>query len=161
MNIKQLIIGLENWETIYVPAENVVTLEINDVKEDIVRYNSNFISRIRKSDEIYVEIINPDSFKISTLMYDEKKETPTCLERVLKYPDITSVTIEYDNNTEENISVLWANQEECNNSYQKAQVSKEGNLHILISERGLKEYLDKDREGYYDYKMNENTNMDF
>ncbi len=154
MNIKQLVIELENCETIYVSTNNVGTLELNDIKRGIFRYNSKYINNTYQSDELYIEILNPTSFKVSSLMYSENEERPSCLERILQYPDITSITIIYDDDKEESISVLWDYEDECNNSYQKAQVSKEGNLHILISERGLKEYLNKDREGYYDFIMN-------
>lgn len=152
MKIKELVIVLENCEVVYVPNQNIGVLEINDIKTGVFKYNSNAVTKDLSSDEVYIEVINPNSFKISSFSYDEKEETPTCLERILKFPDITAITLEYDNNTNETISVLWNEEDEYNNKYQKAVVSKNGNLHILISDKELKEYLDED--GYYDFIMN-------
>lgn len=119
MNIKEIEIGLENFESVIIPFEcfkkfhyavkdaNIETLTclIEDKRE--IRYSGILI------DNNVTPMISP-------------------IQRLAQFNDISEIKIIYDNNQSKNYSVIWGEEDSDNNKYQKSELLSYKKVYIKI-----------------------------
>ena len=101
MKIKQLELVFENCETIkldFIPYKNWFTA--TDIYENIHAVNGNEISRIKVAKSIQIIILNEQ-------LLNKCSWNTTALINKLEHRDITSIVLIYEDNSEEQIYVLW------------------------------------------------------
>lgn len=159
--VKEIHLVLENCEYVVVSTKYLPQIVLSEITHEITREAMNSVSKSLKVKSAYIEIIKPDTIKVNDLFGDEEEDY-VCKRRIVDGGDITAIQVIYKDNSSEYYWVEWNEEDEYYNSYQKVEISKEGNLHLLIQkDKTLKQYLNEIQEGYYDYKMNEDTNMEF
>lgn len=126
---------LENCEVIRVNREHIGYFCMSDVKKSIVRIGVNSISDFLQCDELYIEICSkvnhPDSY-VSTRQDNDILP----FDRILRYNDITSLDINYEDGSSECISVKWDEDSFYSNSYQTSKMNEfTGDLYIVVSDK--------------------------
>lgn len=158
--VKEIHLVLENCEAVVVPTKYLAGVVIEDIAQKFSREAINSVSKSLTAKSVYLEILKPSELKVDSFVGES--EDYTCKERINDGGDIACLQIVYKDNSHEDYWVEWDHSSDCYNSYQKVEVSKEGNLHLLIhKDKTLEKYLNELEEDYYDYKMNEDTNMEF
>lgn len=158
--VKEIHLVLENCEFIVVPTKYLADVVIEDITQKISREAINSVSKSLTAKSVYLEILKPSDLKVVGLMREDRDYT--CKERISDGGDITCLQVVYKDDSYEDYWVEWNHSSDYYNSYQKVEFSKEGNLHLLIhKDKTLEKYLNELEEDYYDYKMNEDTNMEF
>ncbi len=158
--VKEIHLILENCEYVVVPTKHLAEVILSEIVHEITREAINSVTKSLKTKLVYLEVLKPEELKVYG--FGEEFDDYTCKERINNGGDITGIQIIYQDDSSEHYWVEWNHESDYYNNYQKVEVSKEGILHLLIhKDKTLKQYLDEIEEGYYDYKMNEDTNMEF
>lgn len=156
-NVKEIELTLENCEHIKIPSGHLGNIVIEDIDISIRRNAINSIDKLQTANSIYLDIIKPETIKTLRLFDEYDEGSPNCSTRLIKYADITSVEVIYNNGSKETYFVDWDWDNEYINNYQDTQLAKNGNLHVLINrKKKLKEFLDNENfEVSYDYIIKE------
>jgi len=128
--VKSITIVLENCEEITISQEHIGSFYCKDITTSIARTACNSITKEQYCKEFYLEIHkNADRYYSFWGIESDK----TVFKR-LAYPDITGISITYEDDTAEYCIMPWkdADRTRCNNAYQTSYVSKSGNMHICI-----------------------------
>lgn len=141
-----LIIGFENCETISFPSNEVAAFSMQEITKGLYNnWYSNNIMEFQTSTDTTI-ILLPDANK----HYKEgSKDIDTVFKRILKYNDITDVTIVKNDGPIEYISMYWEKDDEYSNRYQTTAILSDGSLVIAISKKENAEELKK----MYDEKI--------
>lgn len=131
-SVKSIGFGFENCEYFNIDAKYFGTLELTDFRIDIQRVACNAILKMNCVDTVIMEIFSEGDNK-----YSSYGEDMTKFKRLNMYNDITSITVAYDNNSEEEYYVNYKDEVEGQlgspNVYQTTYMSKLGNIYIVIS----------------------------
>lgn len=132
MIVKSVTLVLENCEevTFQYPSE-IYMFQSGEIKEQYVSY-SNCISKQKYVDGFSI-VFGKDCGDLGTFSPEENK---TALERLNKYKDVTGISIKYDNEEYEYVSVSWEDIEsDVIHSGQGLVLTEEGNV-MYYSEAG-------------------------
>ena len=141
-----LTIGFENCETITFSSNEVAAFSVQEITKGLYNdwYSSN-IKEFQTSTDTTI-ILLPDANK----HYEEgSKEIDTTFKRILKYNDITDITIMKNDSSFEHLSMYWEKEDEYSNRYQTTSILSDGSLVIVISKKENAEDLKK----MYDEKI--------
>ncbi len=117
--IRSIEIVFENCETAVLRPENFGFFHIGGIVRKFERIACNSIAEMATAEEVYLEI-----FKNSV-----KKEV---FQRLHETEDITSMHFTYGDGSKEGFYVLWSDENEFANMYQKNYISGPGHLYIVI-----------------------------
>ena len=161
--VKEIVLVLENCEYINIPTKHLGNIIIEDIDISVRRNAINSIDKLQTASSIYLDIIKPEIIKTLGLFDEDDEESLSCSQRLIQHEDITSVEVVYEDDSKEGYFVDWNWDNEYINSYQDTQLSKNGNLHVLIDrKKKLKEFLDDENfEVSYDYIINEKENNEW
>lgn len=130
--IKSIDLVFENVESLTINEEQIENILIGDIKRNIYRFASNAIGNSISSDMIHIEI--KSSF--NKLMTGTFGDVFYPFDRIKKYNDITSITINYEDGNKETIYTIWNDEDEYSNKYQSTTILKNNNLKIRIFKLG-------------------------
>lgn len=106
MSIKSVGIGFENCEYVELPASNIVSFSVSGVTSTYVFDKGNsFAKRELKNCTGFLLEATSDT-KVFTTMGNELKD------RLLKYGDITSLSLAYTDGSSETFYVVWSDESE-------------------------------------------------
>lgn len=131
--IKSIEIVLENCEAIRIDRENLGYFNIDNIKRSISRMAMNSVSDYLSAEKIFIQISSKANNHSSFIFTCHEGEV-TPFDRILKYSDITSVVVNYENETSEEIYVDWGGDSDYTNPYQSVAINEKTNdLYIVIS----------------------------
>lgn len=147
--VKSITLVLENCEDIPISKEHIGSFYCEGITATIARISRNSIAKEQCCEEFYLEIHkNADRYYSS--FGGESDET---VFKRLASPDITAISVTYEDDTTEYCFVPWkdADRTRCNNEYQTSCVSKSGNMHICISrDKSVEDIIDFDSVDHSD-----------
>lgn len=128
--IKYFDINFENCESFRIHRSFVEEFETENYSPNIHRAASNTICKFNQWKDIYIQI----SSRADISMLSFGGELQKFFDRVLAYPDITSIVLTYEDGSKEDIFPLWvdADLSGSNNCLQTAKISSAGSLCIYI-----------------------------
>lgn len=128
MKYKCLTLILENCDQIYLDPKDVVFLNISNLTTNI-RVENGEVRKWYKASKLDLTLLS--SANIECDRFGNKYKI---FDRLLNYPDITSIIIEYEDGSSEQIFVEWEDltPNGCDNKYQES-VMVGDNLLIAIS----------------------------
>lgn len=143
-NVKSIGFGFENCEYFNIDAKYFGILELTDFRIHIQRIACNAILKMNCVDTVVMEIFSEGDNK-----YSSYGEDVTKFKRLNMYNDITSITVVYDDNSEEDYYVNYKDEVESQlgspNVYQTTYMSKLGNIYIVISkDKGIFDYFNEE-----------------
>ena len=129
--VKSITLVLENCEEISISKEHIGSFYCKDITATIARIACNSIAKEQYCGEFYLEIDKDADRPYSVFEIERDK---TVFER-LACPDITGISIKYEDDTTEYCIMPWkdADRSGWSSAYQTSCVSKSGNMHICIS----------------------------
>ena len=126
MLVKEIDLCFENLEICKLKPNMFRYLSIEGIsinkRINCFQYKDGETQETKRCDYLHIEI-NKEGLK--------QKCWEQTLEERLKGKDIVSIILYYDNNTEEEIYVVWSDND-YTNEYQKATYTSEGNIEIEI-----------------------------
>jgi len=142
-NIIGIELGHENCESIFIARKNIGYLEIDDIKQKIVRVASNSIKNYQVAKSVQLEL-HADANTLQTDSFGMNEHLP--FERIMTFNDITDISIHYADGNKEYFVVDYNEGENegklgADNIHQKAKMNQFGDLFIVIGEK-----LDIDEE---------------
>lgn len=132
--IKDIEISFENLEYIKIPDNYFLDFSMENVQNVIYRAAANAILQYQSVGNVYFILkndANKDYIKFDKDFYDEEKNL---FERIIQYKDITDITLIYDDNSLEEFTVQWEdeNNRDDRNKLQVAYLTEDGNLYLQI-----------------------------
>ena len=163
MKLKNIVLVLENCDTINIPGKYVGDIELTELKTEISRWACNSIDKLDFCEYFFIEIYKDAN--IIDYAFDQIEEDfqYNKFDRLHQYNDITSIELTLvDENNKETIYQYYVSYEEKEpgklgspNIYQSSYISNLGNLYILIAKN-------KKIDEVIDYNViNDEKNMDF
>lgn len=119
---------LENCEFVKVPVSKISYMALEGITRNLTKhYYSNNVLEAEYCSHFNIEIKNPKEIKA----YNGMGETVTVYEMLTEYPDITVVTLVYEDGSEEDYRVEFS--EGSYNDYQHTNYDEEkGELNIIV-----------------------------
>lgn len=142
-NVKSIGFGFENCEYFSIDAKYFGAFQLSDINTRIQRVACNSISRMDLVDSVVMEIFSEGNGEYLSGFGDEKVKF---FDRIVAYNDITSITVIYDDDSEE---TYWVNYKEevedqlgSPNVYQQTEMNKFGDLYLVISPKPMPHFFD-------------------
>ena len=113
--INKINISFENCDGFDIAAQDLEQCYINGIHSYISRHGCNAIGELEIADIVYLHILpraNEDYYESGMEGKDDWKHKK--FDRLLKYSDIVSITIYYDDGSQREIYVQWGNDEYTN-----------------------------------------------
>lgn len=128
-------IVFENVESYYIPAKDIKRLGMRNVTRQL-EYDS--ISQFDERLTCEVLDLELDAQAMKELPADQwadigAQDVPSVYERIIRYNDIVSITLHYDDGTEEDINVPWGRYGDDVNTAMLAN-DFDGSLEVSISD---------------------------
>ena len=144
--VKSIELGFENCEVIEFPRNVLGDVHFDNFSFQIKRVASNSISKVEFVDTVVLEIYKEGNTEYAPFGFEDEKTAK--FERITHYNDITSITICYEDDSEE---FYWVDYHTINDNlgeesdYQKTYLSDLGNLYLVIDkEKGIEDFFDKE-----------------
>lgn len=155
MKYKCLTLILENCDQIYLDPKDVVFLNVSNLTTNI-RVENGEVRKWYKASKLDLTLLS--SANIECDRFGNKYKI---FDRLLNYPDITSIIIEYEDGSSEQIFVEWEDltPNGCDNKYQES-VMVGDNLLVTISPTHKKDIEDILNDGLDFYLENINLEAD-
>lgn len=155
MKYKCLTLILENCDQIYLDPKDVVFLNVSNLTTNI-RVENGEVRKWYKASKLDLTLLS--SANIECDRFGNKYKI---FDRLLNYPDITSIIIEYEDGSSEQIFVEWEDltPNGCDNKYQES-VMVGDNLLVTISPTHKKDIEDILNDGLDFYLENMNLEAD-
>lgn len=152
--VKSIGFGFENCEYFSIDEKYFGTLELTDFNACIQRIACNAVVKMECVDTVVMEIFSEGDDK-----YSSYGEDMTKFKRLNMYNDITSISVVYNDNSEEEYYVNYKEEVEDQlgspNIYQSNYISNLGNLYIVISkDKGIFDYFNEE-------EINDKENIEF
>lgn len=152
--VKSIGFGFENCEYFSIDEKYFGTLELTDFNACIQRIACNAVVKMECVDTVVMEIFSEGDDK-----YSSYGEDMTKFKRLNMYNDITSISVVYNDNSEEEYYVNYKEEVEDQlgspNIYQSNYISNLGNLYIVISkDKGIFDY-------FHEEEINDKENIEF
>ena len=142
-DVKSIGFGFENCEYFSIDAKYFGAFQLSDINTRIQRVACNSISRVDCVDSVVMEIFSEGNGEYLSGFGDEKVKF---FDRIVAYNDITSITVIYDDDSEE---TYWVNYKEevedqlgSPNVYQQTEMNKFGDLYLVISPKPMPHFFD-------------------
>ena len=142
-DVKSIGFGFENCEYFSIDAKYFGAFQLSDINTRIQRVACNSISRMDLVDSVVMEIFSEGNGEYLSGFGDEKVKF---FDRIVAYNDITSITVIYDDDSEE---TYWVNYKEevedqlgSPNVYQQTEMNKFGDLYLVISPKPMPHFFD-------------------
>lgn len=142
-DVKSIGFGFENCEYFSIDAKYFGAFQLSDINTRIQRVACNSISRVDSVDSVVMEIFSEGNGEYLSGFGDEKVKF---FDRIVTYNDITSITVIYDDDSEE---TYWVNYKEevedqlgSPNMYQQTEMNKFGDLYLVISPKPMPHFFD-------------------
>lgn len=155
MKYKCLTLILENCDQIYLDPKDVVFLNVSNLTTNI-RVENGEVRKWYKASKLDLTLLSSANIKCDRFGNKYK-----IFDRLLNYPDITSIIIEYEDGSSEQIFVEWEDltPNGCDNKYQES-VMVGDNLLIAISSTHKKDIENILDDGLDFYLENINLEAD-
>lgn len=148
--VKAIEVIFENCESFKIKKHLLLAFDIGDIHTHICRYACNFIGRYQLAGRVVLEIskeIEKEDYHLFGM--DSKFEKSGKYKRLCNYNDITHVNVIYDDDSTEEFSVNYHEEQEgilgAENINQKTVVGKNGNIYIVIEEGSeISDYFDEE-----------------
>ena len=144
--VKSIELGFENCEIIEFPKNVLGDVIFDNFSFQVKRVASNSISKSNFVDTVVLEIFKEGDVDYAPFGFEDDKISK--FKRVMAYRDITSVTIKYEDDSEE---FYWVDYHTINDNlgeesdYQKSYISDLGNLYVVIDkEKDIEDFFDKE-----------------
>ena len=132
-NVKKIVIGFENVETMVFPADAVGHIYVDGLHTGIAGLVCESVGRYHHCDALALEIFSEGNTAYEPFGVTEPGVRK--FDRLLKYHDVVDISIFYDDGTEDDVYVQYEEGERADeNILQKTWVSDLGNLYIVIGE---------------------------
>ena len=142
-DVKSIGFGFENCEYFSIDAKYFGAFQLSDINTRIQRVACNSISRVDCVDSVVMEIFSEGNGEYLSGFGDEKVKF---FDRIVTYNDITSITVIFDDDSEE---TYWVNYKEevedqlgSPNVYQQTEMNKFGDLYLVISPKPMPHFFD-------------------
>ena len=154
--IKSIDIDLENCDYIHIEPEYIGHFDLANIQRDIWRCGCNALGDSLTAGDVAIEIFK----EVGDYHCFLDGKTESVIKRLTDYKDITSITIYYggDNNEQETIYTVYDDEEifGADNKYEKTYISELGNLYIVISkDKDIEDFFNKeeinDKENIFGY----------
>ena len=137
-NIKTIVFGLENCDTLEIPIKYIAQLHLAQISNKQIDYELNNSSqRVSYSAKDFGIQIHPFFNKAENHSLNGEEKP---FNRIIKWPDIVDVTIVYEDDSEERYYLDWYYNDdenetvyEENNLYQHHKESPFGELFIVVN----------------------------
>jgi len=140
-DVKSIILGLENCENIEIESKYIGLFLIKDIHQIVGRIACNSISKYDEVGTVAVEIYKESNLK-EYYPFGSNCDRVNIFERLNKFKDITSISLVYDDDSKEDYWVVFNEEDDQENDYQKNYISDLGNLYIVVSKtEGISEYF--------------------
>ena len=155
MKYKSLTLILENCDQIYLNPKDIALLNISNLTTNI-RIENGEVRKWYKASKLNLTILA--SANVECDRFGDKYKV---FDRLLSYPDITSIIVEYEDGSSEQIFVEWEDltPNGCDNKYQES-VMVGDNLLVTISPTHKKDIEDILNDGLDFYLENMNLEAD-
>lgn len=144
--IKKIVFGLENLEVIEFDKRHIGNFLMEGISNSISRIACNFIAKMNTVSEVAIEIFSEANGQYQSFVEDENN-----FKRLTTVRDITSITVVYEDDSEETFYVDYDEGEDdgklgAENRNQTSKITELGNLYIVISKekKGIYDYFDKE-----------------
>ena len=135
MKIKYLYLILENCEQICVAAEDIEEFGISVQQQHLQMNDDSEISTAFSENDTKLVL------KKSANKHYHWFDDGITFDRILAYPDITGIEIEFENGTSKYCLTNWeGDKSDCNNTLQRTEVLKDGRLMIYIGKMSDEEW---------------------
>lgn len=138
MNIKRIDLVFENCEVVSLNNDMYKNLILDDITEQRIvncyQYK-NGENETKKCSKYMSIDINKKGYEQKT-----NWQKITLKERLEKWNDITYINLIYEDNSEESIFVLWDEEDEYNNDYQKVIRLDKEMIRVTIEKKKSKKY---------------------
>jgi hypothetical protein len=133
--IKFIELVLENCEIIKIDKQHIGIFRIENIKRSISRVAMNSISDHKSAEEVFIQISSKaNNYNSYVTTWSGNETLP--FTRLIKYKDITAISIHYEDDDEEYIYVPWGGESDYKNEYQSCKINEHtGDLYIIISEK--------------------------
>lgn len=145
---------LENCEVIKIEREYIGSLFIENITRSISRRAINSIRDSMSAEEVFIQISSEaNKAKSYSTTWSDNEVSP--FERLVRCSDITAVSINYQDGSDEYIYVKWGGESDYSNVNQTSAVNERtGDLYIAISEKETAEsyfssFLEEDDSCYW------------
>lgn len=128
-SIKKLSIIFENCESVNIETDYIGYVELSDIKNSIRKVACNCIGYSSVCETFLISIDHKIPKQTET--YGDKLINP--IDRLNEYKDIVSISVTYEDDSEEEIYLPWGDRE-YTNQYQENYINKFGDIFICISE---------------------------
>lgn len=130
--LKYLQIGFENCEVITLPANEIASLDIENITKTLAKdwYTNMIIQKTKASD--IVLILLPDANHFYARL---AKDNKTVFDRIRERDDVTDITFIYVTAESESIVVKWDDKDDYSNKNQTTAVLSDGSLVVAIGEK--------------------------
>ena len=134
---------LENCDAMDFAPEDFGTFLLADIREEISRIAVNSITKNKIAGTAAFEIFKDADTKYG-LFFEDSEDTK--FERLIRWRDITSITLTYENGTEETFLVEYREESEIQigspNVFMKTYISGPGNLYVVIDkEKDIQDFF--------------------
>ena len=139
MKLEKKTFIFENCEEIEIDGKYVGDFLVDDITTSIGRFACNYIGEEQTANYFHIEISSLANTVYAPFGF-EGKAGESKFDRLLAYNDITQIEFEISTpitpetcgSKKYNYNVLWSNDKEDVNTYQKTVLSSLGNLYIVI-----------------------------
>lgn len=145
-------IHFENCDCVYIEKDNIIDLQLNDLKNIEHSMWNTYEKCIEKycytkSKDIELTISkDADKEHLEFGIDDDELNKHTVFSRLQTFNDIVAFTILYEDGTKEDIYVDWCEEEEYTNYYQKTVINDEGDLVVTINNKNRVECQPEQRK---------------
>lgn len=145
-DVKSIEFQFENCEGFSVDAKYIGTFWIGDIRRQVSRIACNVICDMNVAHEFYAEIYKEGDGEYATWGDPMNK-----FNRILAYDDITSITLKYDDGTEEEYYLNYDEGKDegilgADNINQSSKKSNLGNLYIVVDDTKIVDCIFPDDE---------------
>ena len=146
-NVKSIELVFENCEYVTIPSEFIGTLELDGIRQHISRVASNCISKMTAIKNVAIEIFKNADGEHSP--FGMESEKTTIFGRITSCDDITSIIVNYDDESSETLYVDYEEEYEgvlgAENKLQTTKTNKFGDVYIVISKQhSFEDYFDEE-----------------
>lgn len=130
--VKSVEFILENCEALEFEARYIDSMVFEGFNRKIGRVAMNSIRSMESVDHVSIRVLaEADHSNQFIVCFDEEDTSP--FKRVMKYSDITSFVINYEDGSEEQLHVDWCESDEYVNRFQSNEIASNGDLLVVVS----------------------------
>lgn len=146
--VKEIILGFENCESMSLPYNFIGDFTVEGIHEEVCRVAINSICKLKIADTVVIELFKEADGKYYPLGFTE--DATSKFERIKQCRDITSITVTYDDDSEDELLIRY--DADCIENFRQSVYESEfGNLYITISDKPFEELFNMETINDKDY----------